>query len=290
MDFIMERLSAAATISPLVYIPVLLGGTVSAVSPCFVPILTMFGGYVGGYVRDSAGQPPRMAIAFTSGQALTLAGIGVVAVLVGKSVLSLFHGIRTGSLHPGGHRHLNGITSPGLLKFRFLLIGYLRARQPDSTWGAFTLGLPFGLVVTPCTIPIFLTIVTYLALNANVLHGALLMVAYALGRGIVLVVVAYSTSIIKETIVKQLKVGRVGQFVERLIGNHHTHSSHWNVNSLFQSPERFGLDLHDAPADGIVQSQPSQEGHAHVDDGDTCREQHHVDIFFPVPDVTDDGR
>lgn len=218
MDFVMEQLSATATISPLVYLLVLLGGTVSALSPCFVPVLTMFGGYVGGYVKDSARYPLRMSIAFTSGQALTMAGMGIVAVLLGKSVLSVFTGYELDRYIPAAIGILIGLHLLGLLKLKFPLIGHLRTRRPDSTWGAFTLGLPFGLVVTPCTIPIFLAIVAYLALNANVLHGALLMVAYALGRGIVLAVVAYSAGIIKETIVRQAKAGKASHYVKRVSG------------------------------------------------------------------------
>ncbi len=63
------------------------------------------------------------------------------------------------------------------------------AGRPDTQWRAFAVGLPFGLVVTPCTVPIFFAIVTFVAFRAEVAHGALLMAAYALGRGAVLVTV-----------------------------------------------------------------------------------------------------
>jgi cytochrome c-type biogenesis protein len=105
--------------------------------------------------------------------------------------------------------HLLGIvklTMPGVPAFR-------RARQPDTGWSSFFLGLPFGLVVTPCTIPIFFAIVTFVAFQASVLHGALLMVAYALGRGAILLAVATSAGLLKA-----LNVGRTARYVARLSG------------------------------------------------------------------------
>jgi cytochrome c biogenesis protein CcdA len=46
-----------------------------------------------------------------------------------------------------------------------------------------------------------------------VLHGALLMVAYAIGRGIILAVVAFSAGIIKE-----VKEGKLAHYIERISG------------------------------------------------------------------------
>jgi cytochrome c-type biogenesis protein len=83
------------------------------------------------------------------------------------------------------------------------------ARQPGTSLGSFALGLPFGLVVTPCTIPIFFAIVAFVALQGSVLHGALLMVAYALGRGLILTAVAVSVGALKA-----FNVARSSQYLE----------------------------------------------------------------------------
>jgi cytochrome c-type biogenesis protein len=86
-------------------------------------------------------------------------------------------------------------------------------RKPSSAWGSFALGLPFGLVVTPCTIPIFIAIVTFVALQASIFHGALLMIAYASGRGAILIAVAVSVGLLKA-----LNVGRTSWYIERVSG------------------------------------------------------------------------
>jgi cytochrome c-type biogenesis protein len=183
MEYVMQQLVAAGSISPFVYLLVLLAGVASALSPCFVPVLAMFGGYVGGYAKEANRQPTGMAIAFTLGQALTLAIVGVVAVLIGRAILSVFTGYELDRYIPAVIGIVMGLKLLGVLKFDLPLIGRLKARRPSSIQGAFTLGIPFGLVVTPCTIPIFLLVVSYVAVTANIIHGALLMVAYALGRG-----------------------------------------------------------------------------------------------------------
>lgn len=197
MEWVMQQLLAVGAVSPLVYGLVLLAGVASALSPCFVPVLTLFAGYIGGYAQDPAKQPLRIAAAFTTGQVAVLAWVGVVAVLVGRTVLTLFTGYQLDRWIPAGLGIVMGLQLLGVFKFHFPLLGRLQTRRPQSIGAAFTLGLPFGLVVTPCTIPVFITVLAYVALTANVLHGALLMVAYGLGRGLILGLVAYSAGIIK---------------------------------------------------------------------------------------------
>ncbi len=57
MNYIYDGLSGLQTISPYVYLLVLLGGIASAVSICYVPILVMFTGYMGGTRKKEKGKP-----------------------------------------------------------------------------------------------------------------------------------------------------------------------------------------------------------------------------------------
>lgn len=79
--------------------------------------------------------------------------------------------------------------------------------------GFLFLGLPFGLVVTPYTMPIFFAIVAFVAFQQSVLHGTLLMVAYALGRGVILLAVGSSVGFLKA-----LNIGRTSIYIERISG------------------------------------------------------------------------
>jgi cytochrome c biogenesis protein CcdA len=61
--------------------------------------------------------------------------------------------------------------------------------------------------------PIFFAIVAFVALQASIFHGALLMVAYAVGRGAVLTAVAVSVGLLK-----MLNIARTSYYFERVSG------------------------------------------------------------------------
>jgi cytochrome c-type biogenesis protein len=107
-----------------------------------------------------------------------------------------------------------GLQLLGILKLRMPVLSLFDwERQPSGALASFVLGLPFGLVVTPCTIPIFFAIVAFVALQGSILHGALLMVAYSLGRGVILTAVAVSVGLLKA-----LNIARSSRYVARASG------------------------------------------------------------------------
>jgi cytochrome c-type biogenesis protein len=194
VNFIYEGLAGLETISPYVYLLVLLGGVASALSVCYVPILIMFSGYMGGKAKEGTGKAFRITISFTLGMIVTSAIIGVVAAYAGKSIMHLFTGYGLDIWIPAVIGLLMGLQLLGILRLKMPKTLQVRAKKPKTMIGSFVLGLPFGLVVTPCTIPIFIMIVTYVALNTSVVHGALLLSTYAIGKGLILALVAISST------------------------------------------------------------------------------------------------
>ena len=214
MQQLYEALGSTTQLSPWVYLLVMIGGVASALSPCYLPVLTMFGGYVGGYGRADRSGGLRLALPFVAGNAVTLAVAGVAASVLGNSALRIFNGYQLDRWIPGVVGLLMGLQLVGLLQLKMPSMPIFRwAQRPGTGWRSFALGLPFGLVVTPCTIPIFFAIVTFVAFQASVLHGALLMVAYALGRGVILLAVAVSVGLLKA-----LNIGRTALYIERISG------------------------------------------------------------------------
>lgn len=214
MQQLFEALASTTQLSPWIYFLVAAGGLASAISPCYVPVLAMFGGYVGGYAQASKTAGLRLALPFVLGNAVTLALAGGIASIVGNSALQVFTGYQLDRWIPGGIGLAMGLQLLGILRLKMPSMPIFRwARRPGTVWGSFALGLPFGLVVTPCTIPIFFAIVTFVVLQGSVLHGALLMVAYALGRGAILIAVAVSVGLLKA-----LNVGRTSLYIERISG------------------------------------------------------------------------
>ncbi len=215
MQQLYEALGAATQLSPWVYLLVMTGGVASAISPCYVPVLTMFGGYIGGYAPANKTGAFRLALPFVLGNAVTLALAGGAAAAIGKSALRIFSGYELDRWIPGVTGLVMGLQLLGILRLKLPAMPIFRwAQTPRTHWGSFLLGLPFGLVVTPCTIPIFFAIVAFVAFQASVLHGSLLMVAYALGRGAILIPVAVFVGL-----VKSLNVARTSLLIERVAGS-----------------------------------------------------------------------
>jgi cytochrome c-type biogenesis protein len=199
MNFIYEGLAGLDTISPYVYLLVLLGGALSALSVCFIPILVMFSGYIGGYAQEGERKALRMTSSFTLGMAITSLVVGVVAAFVGKSIMQFFTGYGLEKWIPAVIGLIMGLQLIGVLKLKMPSTLRVKAEKPKTNAGAFLLGLPFGVVITPCTIPIFIMIITYVAVQGSVLHGALLLATYAIGKGIILAIVAVtSVSFLKD--------------------------------------------------------------------------------------------
>ncbi len=209
-----ELLASATHLSPWVYLLVFAAGITSALSPCYIPVLALFAGYVGGYTRGMGTAGLGLALPFVAGNALTLALAGAGTALLGSAILGLFTGYQLDRWIPGLVGLVMGLHLMGVVRVKLPELPTVRPPwRPETGWRSFALGLPFGLVVTPCTVPIFFAIATFVAFQASVLHGALLMVAYALGRGAILIIVALSAGAIKA-----LNVGRTAWYLERLSG------------------------------------------------------------------------
>ena len=69
----------------------------------------------------------------------------------------------------------------------------LRARRASTLWGAFALGVPFSVAVCPICTPALAVLLGVAAGSASAFIGALLLLAFALGRAIP---IAFGTSVI----------------------------------------------------------------------------------------------
>lgn len=193
MDFIYQGLAGLDSISPYVYVLVFLGGVLSAVSICYVPILLMYSSYMGSRAKEGNVRALVHTAGFTAGMMVTSAVIGIIAAFVGRSIMQLFTGYQLDVWIPGIIGIVMGLQLLGVIHLRMPQQLRVKVRKPKSTVGAFTFGLPFGLVITPCTIPIFIMIITFVAAKGSIVHGALLLVVYALGKGVILAIIATSS-------------------------------------------------------------------------------------------------
>ena len=137
---------------------------------------------------------PRQAVQygamFVLGMILTHGVLGVAAGVSGAGVAMLIG--RYWGLVLGPLLIVLGLVWVGWVRLRLPAL-VLRARRASSVWGAFALGVPFSVAVCPICTPALGVLLGVAAASASALTGALLLLAFALGRAIP---IAFGTSAI----------------------------------------------------------------------------------------------
>ncbi len=130
-----------------------------------------------------------MGSAFVAGLVATHVVLGVAAALGGDWVKSVMG--RQWGLVLGPALILLGLMWPGWLKIRLPWFG-VRGRKVTGLWGAFLLGIPFSVAVCPFCTPALLVTLTASAAIGSVTFGFALLLAFALGRSIPIILGAWS--------------------------------------------------------------------------------------------------
>lgn len=188
-------------ISAANYILVFIVGIVSAILPCYLPVVAMFGGYAQKGAGGNKRKAGAIAIYFILGMVITSLVVGLIFALLGQQFLPFVEKYRILTWAPPLFDIVAGLQLLGVISFAMPAFQKPISR-PDgaqSNLSAFKLGIPYGLVISPCAIPIFFALISYIALQGSPLHGALLMTVYSLGKGLILGAVAiYSISILRK--------------------------------------------------------------------------------------------
>jgi cytochrome c-type biogenesis protein len=168
-------------------------GLVSFASPCVLPLVPAYLGYITGRSAEelrAAHGPARLAItaqalAFVLGLALVFAALGATASLLGQTLPLLW---KLGGLLVV----LMGLHMLGLFRLPVLDRTISLSSPPGTRHsalgtglvGAFLVGLAFGAGWTPCVGPFLAGILALASSRATAPEGVLLLLLYALGLGI----------------------------------------------------------------------------------------------------------
>jgi cytochrome c-type biogenesis protein len=129
------------------------------------------------------GQALSFGAMFIAGMVLTHVVLGVAAGFGGQGVQALLG--RYWGLVLGPWLILMGLMWPGWIRIRMRFKGLsFRIKRASGLWGAFALGVPFAIAVCPVCTPALVVLLGVVAGVGSPAWGALLLVAFALGRAV----------------------------------------------------------------------------------------------------------
>ncbi|MEN6642015.1 MAG: cytochrome c biogenesis CcdA family protein [Armatimonadia bacterium] len=188
MDIIQALQQALANSSLLVVPLVLLGGAATGLNPCVFPTIPVVIGYISGQKEQPRWKGLALALTFVLGLAITYVIIGATASFVG-SVLGIS---KAGWMYiVAAVCILVGINMSGLISVSFdtFIPAQSKWSKLSGYGGALVLGMLFGLVASPCAMPILTLILALIAQKGQVAYGSLLMFTYAVGHGLPLIII-----------------------------------------------------------------------------------------------------
>ncbi len=175
----------------LAVVAVFVGGLASAAAPCVLTLIPLMMSFVGGSKDQRLGTARAFgySLVFVAGLSASFVTMGLLAALAGRmygDIPAAFHWVVAAVCL------VMGLQLMGILKFE---IPVLMSAPPRlrGVLGALVLGLLFGLVSAPCAAPMLVVLLTYLAgSGASIPYGCLLMLAYALGHSVLIIVAGTS--------------------------------------------------------------------------------------------------
>ncbi|MDO5661142.1 MAG: cytochrome c biogenesis protein CcdA [Brachybacterium sp.] len=168
-----------------------LAGIVAFVSPCVLPVVPGYLGYVSGLAGQNA--QSRRTGRMLAGSVLFVAGFAAVFMVLGGFVGALGHLLQAHMVW------VNRIAGAIVIFMGLVFIGLfpslagekrMSARPDAGLWGAPLLGIVFGFSWTPCIGPTYAAVAALALDGGSPGRGAILALAYALGLGLPFVLFA----------------------------------------------------------------------------------------------------
>lgn len=192
-------------------ISVLIAGVLSFFSPCIIPLLPVYVGYLsaeaGGIDKTKENKINKRLVYQTLIFVLGLStsfiilgiGAGAIGSLINSRITNIISGVIVIIL---GLYHVGLFNIPFLLREKKITIKHSRK---GGVIGAYLLGLTFSLGWTPCIGPVLGTVIGLASYKGQVLYGGLLMAVYSVGLAIPFVLISLFAGIFLKHVKKVYK-------------------------------------------------------------------------------------
>ncbi|MEN1761887.1 cytochrome c biogenesis CcdA family protein [Anoxynatronum sibiricum] len=172
----------------------LAAGGISFLSPCILPLVPGYIGYISSGIDEVEGSEPNTrlmvirSLFFVLGFSLIFIALGATASAMGQFLYQYVH-------------HLNRIAGAFIVFFGLYLLGVIPLDQLGKTFrlplpksggslSAFLMGLAFAAGWTPCIGSVLAGILLYAGMSETMMQGVMLLGFYSLGLGIPFVLTA----------------------------------------------------------------------------------------------------
>ncbi len=184
-----------------IYLLVAFAGLLSFLSPCVLPLVPPYLGFLGGTTLDmlSEGKGDQQSavyrrvilssLCFVAGFTTVFVALGASASLFGQVLQSWKSEL---SIVAGAIIILFGLHFLGVFKVAFFYrdLRFHMAGTPAGYFPAYLIGLAFAFGWTPCIGPVLAAVLTTAASEASLARGISLLLVYSLGLGIPFVLAA----------------------------------------------------------------------------------------------------
>lgn len=196
---------------PLAFGAALIGGLISAFSPCVLATVPLIVGYVGGVAGKDRRRAFQYSLTFCLGLVITFTVLGALAAYLGRLLTGLGR---------AWYLLLAAIMFFAALQLLGIIKNDLSCRLPKARKGmagAFLLGLLAGVISSPCATPVLAAILAIVAGKANVILGAALLAVYAVGHCTLLLAAGASVGFVQQ-MASSPQTERIGRVLKGLLG------------------------------------------------------------------------
>ena len=175
-----------------------LGGVLASISPCSLAMLPIVIGYIGGYSKDDNKNVLLQLISFVLGSAIVFSIIGVICALTGHVFISYagdYFIIILASILLALGLNLIGMLD---LNFPTLINKIPQNKTNSKLLYPLLLGGIFAIAGTPCSTPILAGIMSFASITNSILLSVIMLFAFALGQGMILIIAGMFTNIVKK--------------------------------------------------------------------------------------------